>query len=370
MREPMRGAAPTVALREGNDLVLAELRDGGLVRRSRLPGCQVRGLRAYPVRIVRHDHGVSVVVASADGGAPVHVADGVGGAFATVPASPATDPQPGQYHVLRDGTTVLVGAEHWSTPLGRVRSVHRFPWGATAWERIDVPDRYLVLGATSTSEEPLVLTGGRLEPPGRSGEERSVPVLLTPAPAGHGWREIDPAGWGRPSGGRRGRMQSALVVEPGTGAFVTAVGAGNLWCATTEFGLWWEHTVLHGMDSADRSWSFRARSNDIVAGRPSVTADGATVVMESGQLWRYGRGTHRWTATDLAPVLRGLLPGAPGVAVTDAVVAGDRLLLAVGPSGQELSRATVVCSLRPDGTGVETLYDAADPDHQVRALMA
>jgi hypothetical protein len=364
----MRGAAPTVALREGDDLVLAELRAGAVVRRSRLPGCQIRELRRYPVRVVRHDRGVSVVAAAVDGGAPVHVADGVGGEFTTLPASPATDPQPGQYHVLRDGTAVLVGAKHRPTPLGTVRSVHRLPWGATAWEEIPVPERYVVLGATSSPEEPLVLCGGRLEAPDRSGDPRQVPVLLTPAPAGDGWRELDLTGWGRPSVGWRERLGGALA-DPCSGVFAAAVGAGDLWCAATEFGDWWEHSLLYAADSADRSWSFVRLSHDGVAGRPSVVADGVIAVSASGRLLRYARGTHRWTSSGLGPLLRGLLPGAADVTVTDMAVAGDRLMLVVGPSGQELSKGKVICSLPLDGTGVDTLFDAADPDRTVLALM-
>ncbi|MER5351666.1 hypothetical protein ABT093_15205 [Kitasatospora sp. NPDC002551] len=369
MTEPMRGAAPAVALREGDDLVVAELRAGGLHRQSRLPGCQARELRPYPVRIVRHDRGVSVVAASVDGGAPVHVADGAGGEFSTLPASPATDPQPGQYHVLRDGTTVLIGAEHRPTPLGTVRSVHRLPWGATAWEEVPVPEHYLVLGATGTPREPLVLTGGRLEPPDRSGEPRRRPVLLTPAPAGDGWRELDLTGWGRPSVGLGLRFGGAMV-DARTGAFATAAGTGDLWCALTEFGEWWEHTLLYGADAAARSWSFHRLSHDSVAGRPSVTADGVTAVSAAGLLLRYTRKSHRWTSADLRPVLRGLLPGAAGAVVTDMAVTGDRMLLAVGPSGGEPPRAGLVCSLPLDGTAAETVYDAADPDREVLALMA
>ncbi|WP_380284023.1 hypothetical protein [Kitasatospora purpeofusca] len=369
MTEPMR-AAPTAVLREGDDLVVAELREGSLVRRSRLPGCQIRELRAYPVRIVRHDRGVCVVAPAADGGAPVHVADGVGGEFTTLPASPATDPQPGQYHVLRDGTTVLVGATHRETALGNLRSVHRLPWGATAWEELTVPEQYLIQGATSTAEEPLVLVGGRLSPPDRSGEQPGRrPVLLTPAPAGEGWRELDFTGWGRPSVGLRRKLGGALV-DPRSGALGTAAGTAGLWCAVTEFGDWWEHSLLYGADTAARSWSFLRLSHDGLAGRPSVTPDGVTAVSAAGRLLRYPRKSHRWTSSDLRPVLRGLFPDAPGAVVTDTAVAGDRLLLAVGPSGGELPRATRVCSLPLDGTAVETLYDAADPDREVLALMA
>ncbi|MET8702990.1 hypothetical protein ABZW10_29625 [Kitasatospora sp. NPDC004723] len=370
MTEPMRGADPTVALREGDDLVVAELSAGAFVRQSRLPGCQTHELRPYPVRLIRHDHGVSVVAAAVDGGAPVHHADCVGGEFTTLPASPATDPQPGQYRVLRDGSAVLVGATRKETPLGTVRSVHRLPWAATAWEEVPVPDRYLVLGATSTPTEPLVLTGGRLEAPDRSGEPGRLPVLLTPAPAGDGWRELDLTGWGRPSVGWRERLGGAGV-DPCTGAFETAAGAGDLWCAVTEFGDWWEHILLYGADAAARSWSFLRLSHDGLAGRPSVAADGITAVSASGRLLRYTRGSHRWSSSDLRPVLRGLLPGAPGAVVTDATVTGDRLLLAVGPSGTELPKATLVCSLPLDGSAAETVYDtAADPDREVLALMS
>ncbi|MFB7475103.1 hypothetical protein [Kitasatospora sp. NPDC056184] len=369
MTEPMRGTAPTVVLREGDDLVVAELREGPLVRRSRIPGCQIRGLRVFPVRIVRHDRGVSVVAASADGGAPVHVADGTGGEFTTLPASPATDPQPGQYHVLRDGTTVLVVAGDRSTALGSVSRVYRLPWGATEWEEAALPEQYLVRSATSTPEEPLVLVGGRLSPPDRSGEPGRRPVLLTPAPAGDGWRELDFTGWGRPSVGLRLRLGGAMA-DPRSGALDTAAGTAGLWCAATEFGDWWEHSLLYGADADARSWSFLRLSNDGLAGRPSVTADGVTAVSAAGRLLRYARGTHRWTSSDLRPVLRGLFPAAPGVVVTDTAVAADRLLLAVGPSGAELPRARLVCSLPLDGTAVETLYDAADPDREVLALMA
>ncbi|MBV2155821.1 hypothetical protein [Kitasatospora sp. SUK 42] len=370
MTELLRGATPTVALREGDDLVVAELEAGAPIRQSRLPGCQSHDVRLYRVRMVRHDRGISVIAPAVDGGAPVHVADDVGGEFTTLPASPATDPQPGQYHVLRDGTTVLVGAVRRPTALGTVRSVHRLPWGATAWEELSVPDLYLVLGVTSTPEEPLVLTGGRLEAPDRSGEPRLVPVLLTPVPTGDGWRELDLTGWGRPSVAWRLRLGGALV-DPRTGAFAEAAGAGDLWCAATEFGDWWEHTLLYAADVAERSWSFLRLSHDSVVGRPSVAADGVTAVSAAGRLLRYARGARRWRSSDLRPVLRGLHPDvSAGVTVTDMAVAENRLVLVVGPSGQELPRGQAVCSLPLDGTSAEVLLDTAGSDRVVRALTA
>ncbi|WP_407913780.1 hypothetical protein [Kitasatospora sp. NE20-6] len=346
---------------------MAELRAGVLVRQSRLPGCQIPELRSLPVRVIRHDRGVSLIAPAADGGVPVHVADGVGEEFTTLPTSPASDLQPGQYHVLQDGTTVLVGAEYRSD-LGTVRRVHRLPWRATAWEEVPVPERYVVLGATSTPEEPLVLSGGRLQTTGRSGEPYPVPVLVTPAPTGGGWSELDFTGWGRPSVGWRDRLGRPLV-DPRTGALAAATGAGDLWCMATEFGEWWEHILLYAADSADQSWSFIRLPLDELAGCPSVAADGVTAVSAKGRLLNYVRGTGRWTSSDLSPVLRGLHPGAAdGVTVTDMVVAGDRLVLVVDLSAGGPPEGKVVCSLPLDGRSAELIFEAADPDCSVRAL--
>ncbi|MEU6238552.1 hypothetical protein [Kitasatospora sp. NPDC047058] len=362
----------TVVLREGDDLVVAELRAGSLVRRSRLPGCQIRELRGYPVRVVPHDRGISVIAPAADGGTPVHVADSVGGEFTTLPPSPCrprSDRHPAGYHVLRDGTTLLVGADRKPAALGAwdVPTVHRLPWRAAAWEEVPVPDHYDVTAATSTPADPLVLVGGRLRAPRRLGDPYRVPVLLTPAPAGGGWEELDFAGQGRPRAGRLAPLARA-VVDPRRGSFASATGSGELWCATLEFGDWWEHFLLYAADLAGRSWSYTRVPLDRLAGRPSVTADGVTAVTTRGRLLRYTRGTRRWTTRDLGPVLRGIRPGAAGFTVTGTAVAGNRLLLAVGLDTGEQHRADVICSLPPDGASAEVLFATEDPGHRVRAL--
>ncbi|MFD8749370.1 hypothetical protein ACFV0O_00060 [Kitasatospora sp. NPDC059577] len=56
------------------------------------------------------------------------------------------------------------------------------------------------------------------------------------------------------------------------------------------------------------------------------------------------------------------------VAVTGMAVAGDRLLLVVGPSGEGTRGGRAVCSLPLDGRSAEVLFDLGDPDTEVLAV--
>lgn len=370
MTEPTAGRALTVVLREGDDLVVAELTAGGLARPVRLPGCQIPELRGYRTEALRHDRGVSVLTPAADGGTPVYVADGPGEEFASLPAPPVPARHPGSfparhpaaYRVLDDGTTVLLRpfSDEGATVL-------RLPWRATAWEEVPVPERYDVRGAAGTPEEPLVLCGGRREGPDRSGESYLVPVLLTPGDGGDGWRETASTERGRSSAS----LLDRFLADPRRGPFETVAGTGGLWCASAGFGDWGEHLLLHALDPAARSWSFVRSPDDLLAGIPAVTADGVTAVTVRGRLLRYTRGRQRWASTDLRPALRGLgLPGtAEGrVGVVDAVVTGDRLVLVAGPCDGTWPTGRAVCALSPDGTSAEVLFEAVGPDHEVRAV--
>ncbi|MEU7027797.1 hypothetical protein AB0A60_14045 [Streptomyces sp. NPDC046275] len=312
----------------------AEIRAGELNRLRPVPGDMRRGVGTNR-RAVRHRRGLTVLTAVPETNVPVVNGAADASALSPAPKVPRDKGDADVAGVTAEGTVLALGSRSANRPSP---ALHALPWGADAWQDIEVPADFRLSFVAGSAGDTAYVTGGvggaSADP---NAEER--PALFAVDTARGTVTEL-PLPDGGPARRRRDRWRLSSI-DPTVGRLEDGAFHDDVIVACASYGEAFEHEVLHAADRGRGAWSTLQLQVGEGALAQYVDGDRTGYAFTGfGNLW-VSRAGGPWERTALRKRLTELLgASAREFRAGPAALVGGRLLLAA-------DGAVVACA--PDG---------------------